>query len=770
MRVLGKDIPRKAILVAAAAILACLTAWRAAPVRAQGARPPAIQSISVCTPTGSGAKGSCPGGTVDTQQLVLGTNGVSINRASGFGPTPDEHSSVFAPGTLGANPDYLFFLATDSPGTSGIGVTVLSGGAGPGKNGQWVLDIPTADGYGNYPGGFGQVFNTAMKPGVCPTVPDGNPAHQDQTFDTHYASAGSVMLDPTGPPGSLLMIYEGTNGCIGSAGGSSGNAGTGNAYISLAVATSLDYGKTWPTYRGTSTFNFVPMPNTNPTQAPNAPIGAMGRNVCMGNDCTTTPPPYYGRYAAITAPTSLASLMAAGKPLTATTGEQEIAGFVDDVSGAARPYVYATFGDVREGRAQLNGGSAPLTFQKWDGQGFNAPGIGGAETAVIPNGQFANCGSPAQAFWGASISYVETTQQYLLTFICTSPNDPSLGKGGAGNRGAAWFYSTSYDLSDPSQWSAPQEIAGSWSEFDSSGGCESYQGWYPTLMSLGKKPGRLATTGYVFYLWGCQTGGTPNPGRQFSARQFTITTGPPGPVLTSGSLANGATYLSGGLVPGSWAQVKGTGLSPVSRTWGSADFLGLGNKLPTSLSGVSVAVNGLPAAVYFIDPGQISFQVPAGVTGTAAVQITNNGQVSNSVSASAAASSPAIFPVIVTGANYPAGVFLDGKLVGDPAVNPAFRKAKPGDVIQLYATGLASTPAGVVSTLQNVSGVTVTLGATTVPATFAGLVAVGEFQVNFTVPPLSNGTYPISLTVNGVSSPAQINTSPPGPLVVPILN
>ena len=53
--------------------------------------------------------------------------------------------------------------------------------------------------------------------------------------------------------------------------------------------------------------------------------------------------------------------------------------------------------------------------------------------------------------------------------------------------------------------------------------CGDYKGWYPTLMSLGKKPGRLSTTGYVFYLWGCQTGDTPLPGRQYSSRAFTIT-------------------------------------------------------------------------------------------------------------------------------------------------------------------------------------------------------------------------------------------------------
>jgi uncharacterized protein (TIGR03437 family) len=122
----------------------------------------------------------------------------------------------------------------------------------------------------------------------------------------------------------------------------------------------------------------------------------------------------------------------------------------------------------------------------------------------------------------------------------------------------------------------------------------------------------------------------------------------------------------------------------------------------------------------------------------------------------------------VNGTNYPAGVFLDGKFVGDPTINAAFRNATPGDVIQLYATGLVATPAGVLPTQQSVSGVTVTIGTITVPASFAGLVAVGEFQINFTVPQLSDGVYPMSITVNGVSSPGNINTNPPGPLVIPI--
>jgi uncharacterized protein (TIGR03437 family) len=293
-------------------------------------------------------------------------------------------------------------------------------------------------------------------------------------------------------------------------------------------------------------------------------------------------------------------------------------------------------------------------------------------------------------------------------------------------------------------------------------------------MSLGARPGHLTTSGYVFYLWGCLGGsgtGTP-PKRQYSSRAFTITTGPPGPVLTPGTLANAATYISGGLVPGSWAQVKGTNLSTVSRVWADADFAGLNGGLPTNLSGVEVMVNYLPAAVYYIDAGQVSFQVPDGVSGTASVQVIRNGVPTNSVTAAAVAGAPGIFPVIVNGVNYPAGVFLDGKYVGDPGAGAAFRSARPGDAVELYATGLVPSPAGIVPTTQGVDGVTVTIGNITIPADFAGLVSAGEFQINFTVPQqfanLPTGMYPISIQVNGISSPVTINSNPPGQMVLPV--
>jgi uncharacterized protein (TIGR03437 family) len=745
-------------------------ALRALNLYAQVTHSTVIQSISVCSPMGRGGQGSCPSGTFDTQQIVLAPDGSgnAINRYEApF--APDEHSSVFAPGTLNGNNDYLFFLASGTRLNGGIGTVVLSGGSGPDGNGQWTFANPK-EGYGAYPAGFGQVFRQPFPEAKCPVVADGNPAHQDATFDLDYAAPGSVVVDPTGPAGSLLMVYEGANDCPGNLGGD--KTGTG-AYVSFGVATSLDYGKNWPTYRGTPAFSFVPMPGANMKQGPNAPLGATGKNVCMGNDCATTPPAAYGRYTVIAPPKSITTVMATGQPLQGSYGMQNLSAFLDDAGPVSAPYLYVVYNsnsDLAIARGQL-GGSAPLTFEKWNGKAFAAPGIGGVEAQLLPSGARQNCGGSLQTRTNGSINYLDATQQYVLFFTCVSNGDPA-GASNTGNIGAAWFYSTSYDVTDPTQWSTPLEIPGTWAEFNKSGVCQSYPGWYHTWMSLGTKPGHIAANGYVFYLWGCEDNPPTALPRQLSSRAFTISIGPPVPSLLPGSLANGATYLEGGLVPGSWAQVKGAGLSSVSRIWDAADFNGLGNQLPTKLSGTEVKVNGLSAAVYFIDPGQVNFQVPSGVSGTASVQVIKDGVASNTITAASASSAPGVFPVNVNGTNYPAGVFPEGKLVGDPAVNPVFRKARAGDVIQLFATGLAATPGGILPNLQIVSNVKVTIADVTVPADFAGLVAVGEFQINFTVPQQfasrAEANYPISISVNGVSSPVIINSNPPGQLVIPI--
>jgi len=512
--------------------------------------PRSIQSISVCSPTTPPNRGSCPAG-FDTEQIVLSPFALygSINNFAD-GAISDEHSSIFPPGSLNGNTNYLFFVASGTAQNRDMGVVVLSGGTGPVSNGQWIMNF--ANGYGYYPGlGFGAVFLEPTQQKHCPTPLNNKLKNQDPTFDLDYAAAGSVVLDPTGSPGTLVMIYEGTNDCIANPGGPSN--GSGGVYITTGAATSQDYGMSWPRYNSNANFNAAllpyntPHPRSKPIQGPDAPNGALYPEACVGNDCSIVPTiAAYGRYPVLSQPPSLAAIMQTGQPLGGggLIADSEPSAFVDDIAPGPTTYLYAVHSSIpltgpqflTISQAPLNGGSAQLSFSKWDGTHFSQTGVGRPEYPIFPSvltssGPQTACEGNNQIMHAGSISYVEDTQQYLLVFVCVSRGDPN----GSDTRvGASWFYSTSPNLSDANLWSTPQEIIGSWTSFYDScpgfpsgpgpGNCTGafFKGWYPTLMSLARNPGHLTTNGYVFYLWGSQ--GSSNVSRQYSSRAFTITT------------------------------------------------------------------------------------------------------------------------------------------------------------------------------------------------------------------------------------------------------
>ena len=103
-------------------------------------------------------------------------------------------------------------------------------------------------------------------------------------------------------------------------------------------------------------------------------------------------------------------------------------------------------------------------------------------------------------------------------------------------------------------------------------------------------------------------------------------------IASSCSPTRRVTHIAAGTVPRSWAQVQGTNLAGVTRTWGDAEFAG-SDGLPANLSGVEVKVNEISAAVYSISPTRIIFEVPEGLPGTAKVQVLRDGVPSNTINA-----------------------------------------------------------------------------------------------------------------------------------------
>ena len=226
-----------------------------------------------------------------------------------------------------------------------------------------------------------------------------------------------------------------------------------------------------------------------------------------------------------------------------------------------------------------------------------------------------------------------------------------------------------------------------------------------------------------------------------------------GPVITSVS----DNLIDGGpLEPGGWFYVKGSDLSDVQRIWGGSDFSDF-TTLPTNLNGVEVWVNGAPVPVYFISPGQVNAQAPSDISGSVTVQVFRLGLGSNILTAPVAAIQPSIYNYQVGGKSYAAALFPDYSLMGDPAVTPGTHKAKPGDVVQLYCAGLGPAPSGTaISSPIPIDGVSVTIGNTAAFVAFAALVAAGQFQVNFTVPQIADGEYPITVSVSGKTSPPNV--------------
>jgi uncharacterized protein (TIGR03437 family) len=175
------------------------------------------------------------------------------------------------------------------------------------------------------------------------------------------------------------------------------------------------------------------------------------------------------------------------------------------------------------------------------------------------------------------------------------------------------------------------------------------------------------------------------------------------------------------LAPGEFVAIFGDNLATTTAT---------DPTLPTGLGGVEVLVNGAPAAVRYVSPGQVNAVIPLGIdTGIASIQVVNSLGTSNTVSNYVGYSQPGIFNSVTSA---PAVFHGDNTIVS--ASNPA----AAGEELAIYLTGLgALDPLGNATYLSDmsvdVSGVTATIDYAGIePGT--PLAAGGGYQMNVTVP------------------------------------
>ena len=244
---------------------------------------------------------------------------------------------------------------------------------------------------------------------------------------------------------------------------------------------------------------------------------------------------------------------------------------------------------------------------------------------------------------------------------------------------------------------------------------------------------------------------------------FVVKVAPPGPPAIT-SVLNGASYLPG-IEAGSWVMIQGSNLANTDpgRTWRSDEIVD-GN-LPTSLDGVSVAIDGKPAFVYYISPTQVNVQAPSdSAVGTVLVVVNNNGNTSAPATAQLQAVAPAFF--LYPGTNYAVASQLpDYALVGDPSAVPGTVAAKAGDIVVLWGTGFGATnpsvpagtavsgaPAVVTAPTVKVGGMAAQVIGTVLTAGSAGLYQV-TIQLPATVP---TGAVAVQASVGGVPTQAGV--------------
>jgi uncharacterized protein (TIGR03437 family) len=230
--------------------------------------------------------------------------------------------------------------------------------------------------------------------------------------------------------------------------------------------------------------------------------------------------------------------------------------------------------------------------------------------------------------------------------------------------------------------------------------------------------------------------------------------GPPAPVPVITQVVNGATFTEG-FAPGSWVTIRGQRLAPTTRIWRAEEIVE--GRLPVELDGVRVNIGGRPAAVYYISPEQLNVQAPdeEGEGPVPVEVITPQGRAVATAERRSVA--PGVFVYQAGGKTLVAALHANtAVLVAPVGLIPGYetRPARPGDVIQLYATGLGlntnprvasgRVPEGPAELLDVVN---VWVGGQPARVLWKGLVSPGLYQINLEVPAAPEGDQAVEIQV-----------------------
>ena len=291
--------------------------------------------------------------------------------------------------------------------------------------------------------------------------------------------------------------------------------------------------------------------------------------------------------------------------------------------------------------------------------------------------------------------------------------------------------------------------------------------WTPPATNVGN---------VVFYLAGNAVNGNgdDDPGDHVYTNLYTLT---PAVACTTpvidGIQSAGEFGARQDFSTGSWLEIYGLVNMNLSSTTGDWNGHFNGNNAPTEVEGVSVSVNGAPAAMWFVSPGQLNVQAP-GLEATGPVNIT---VTDSRLTGCPQTSQPSILtqkqtaPGMIAkttwkigGTQYLSAVFADGvTFVGNIPGFPS-RPIKSGERMITFGIGFGPTtpffaPGTIAGDLNRIAGqLQISIGGVPLQDAaieYAGLTPgfIGLYQFNLVIPALPDGDHQVEVVLNGVPMP-----------------
>ena len=224
------------------------------------------------------------------------------------------------------------------------------------------------------------------------------------------------------------------------------------------------------------------------------------------------------------------------------------------------------------------------------------------------------------------------------------------------------------------------------------------------------------------------------------------------------TVVNAASFQSGAVSPGELITVFGDSIGPSVLTGASP---AIGAAFPTSLSGLQLTFDGIPAPLLFGSNGQVNAVVPYAAGGTTRMNLTTPGGAAFTVSLPVFSVVPALFTADSSGSGQGAILNSPGFSKNSPS-NPAAR----GSIVSIYLTGAGplTSPlidgalAPAIDPPQVQLPIAVTIGGESASVSYQGAapgLVAGVIQVNAQIPAgiTPGSAVPLTLTVG--ETPAQ---------------